>query len=586
MRKKIIVYLICTLLIFSTTSIALTPFNIDEQQMKQGFFDATLDPLSNSYGWMKTFGGAGNDVGFSVQQADDGGYIAIGGTWSFGAGSSDVWLIKTDSFGNELWNRTFGGIYGDVGWSIQQTTDSGYIIAGFTFSFGFGIGDLWLIKTDSFGNELWNRTFEGAGEEWCGFFVQQTTDGGYIIVGYTKSIGAGSSDIWLIKTDSDGNKVWDKTFGRIDDMDEGNSVQQITDGGYVIVGYTISFGDGDDDIWLIKTDDSGNKVWDKTFGRIDSIDTGYSVQQTTDWGYIFTGVSERPGGSQVLLIKTDSNGDKVWDRDFGGIGFDYCYMVQQTTDGGYILAGETGAQDMPIGDSDVWLIKTDSQGYIDTTNEPPEKPNVPSGPSLCRIGIMYYWSTSTIDLDGEDIRYGWDWDEDGIVEQWSEYYSSGDTCTTGFMALEYDTFNLRVIAEDIYGAESEWSDPITVTYSPDANNPPDKPIITGGEQNGKVGETYTYTVSAHDIDGDDIYFWFDWGDGDNTGWISAQATHAWDEEGTYEVKVKAKDIYDAESDWATLEVSMPKNKVINISLFLQELIQRFPFFEKILNQFV
>ena len=215
-------------------------------------------------------------------------------------------------------------------------------------------------------------------------------------------------------------------------------------------------------------------------------------------------------------------------------------------------------------------------------NRPPEKPKIPSGPTSCRILIIYFWSTSTIDPEGEKIRYGWDWDEDDVVEQWTEYHSSGDSCNTGFIALEYDTLNLRVIAEDIHGTQSEWSDPLTVTYSQDANNPPNEPIITGGEQNGKVGKSYTYTVSAHDIDGDEIYFWFDWGDGNNTGWInSAQAKHTWYEKGTYEIKVKSKDIYNAESNWAILEVSMFKSKAINIQLILNRFFQRFTLFEKI-----
>jgi hypothetical protein len=147
--------------------------------------------------WFKTFGGSGSDWGSSVQQTSDGGFIIVGRTWSFGAGLADVWLIKTDASGNREWDRTFGGGDRDVGLSVQQTSDGGFIIVGWTES--FGAGDVWLIKTDANGNKLWDRTFGGSGSDW-GSSVQQTSDGGFIIVGYTESFGAGDYDVLLIKS--------------------------------------------------------------------------------------------------------------------------------------------------------------------------------------------------------------------------------------------------------------------------------------------------------------------------------------------------------------------------------------------------
>ena len=305
--------------------------------------------------FIKTFGGDDWDEGFCVQQTTDGGYIITGFTNSFGGPPSDFYLIKTNRYGNKIWDRTFGGTGGEWSHYVQQTTDGGYIITGDTSSFGAGWDDVWLIKTDSAGNKVWDRTFGGNLDDW-GECVQQTTDGGYIITGNTKSFGAGYLDFWLIKTDSAGNKVWDRTFGGTG-YEEAHCVQQTTDGGYIITGIITSFGAGSWDVWLIKTDSAGNMMWNRTYGGTDG-DEGSFVQQTTDGGYIITG---HKGGGNVWLIKTDSAGNMVWDRTFGEHGErDIGKCVQQTTDGGYIITGETNSYG--ASDHDVLLIKTDKYG--------------------------------------------------------------------------------------------------------------------------------------------------------------------------------------------------------------------------------
>ena len=304
--------------------------------------------------WNKTYGGTNRDEADSVQQTSDGGYILTGKTSSYGAGLSDFWLVKTDSDGNKEWDKTYGGTNSDEADSVQQTSDGGYILAGLTTSYGAGLSDFWLVKTDPDGNKEWDKTFGGSSYE-CAQSVQQTSDGDYILAGFTTSYGAGKDDFWLVKTDSSGNEVWNKTFGGTND-DYAHSVQQTIDGGYILAGYTYSYGGGFYDAWLVKTDPDGNKEWDKTFGG-SSYECAQSVQQTSDGGYILAGYTDSYGGGSydIWLVKTDPDGNKEWDKTFGGSSYECAQSVQQTSDGGYILAGYTDSYGG--GSYDAWLIK-------------------------------------------------------------------------------------------------------------------------------------------------------------------------------------------------------------------------------------
>ncbi len=188
-------------------------------------------------------------------ETSEGGYALAGDTSSFGAGDMDFWLVKTDSDGNEQWNQTYGGADLDSANSMIQTGDGGYAIAGHTSSFGGGGPDFWLVKTDSNGNMHWNQTYGGTNYDFA-YSVVQTGDGGYAIAGHTESFGVGAYDLWLVKTDSDGNEEWNQTYGGTD-SDSAYSMVQTSSGGYAIAGSTNSFGAGDMDFWLVKTDSNG-----------------------------------------------------------------------------------------------------------------------------------------------------------------------------------------------------------------------------------------------------------------------------------------------------------------------------------------
>jgi len=249
--------------------------------------------------WTESYGGPSSEAGYSVQQTFDGGYIVAGYTWS---ADFDVYLIKTDSLGDSLWAKIYGGSWHDAAWSVQQTTYKGYIIVGFAESFGPGPMAVYLIKTDSLGDSLWARTYGGTGWD-LAYAVQQTPDNGYIVTGFTGSFGAGGGDIYLIKTDSLGDTLWTKTYGEVEE-DWGYSVQQTSDQGYIITGRTESFGAGSYDVYIVRTDSLGEMLWEKTCGGIED-DEGRSVQQTSDGGYIVAGFTYSFGAGywDVYLIR-------------------------------------------------------------------------------------------------------------------------------------------------------------------------------------------------------------------------------------------------------------------------------------------
>jgi len=309
--------------------------------------------------WEKAFGGSDFEFAETVRQTADGGYIIAAITRSYGEGLYDLYVIKTDASGSKEWEKTFGGSNYDYARSVRQTTDGGYIIAGSTRSYGAGGVDVYLVKTDASGNKEWEKTFGGSGND-DAYSVEQTTDGGYITAGATGSYGAGLHDFYLVKADASGNKEWEKTFGG-SEWDYAYSVAQTTDGGYIIAGSTESYGTAGD-VYLVKTDASGNKEWENTFGDSD-YDYAESVAQAADGGYIIVGTTySYDVGGDVYLIKADASGNKTWEQIIDSGSWDDGFRADQTTDGGYIVAGDTGACDE---DGDAYLVKTDASGNIE-----------------------------------------------------------------------------------------------------------------------------------------------------------------------------------------------------------------------------
>jgi hypothetical protein len=303
--------------------------------------------------WTRIYGGASDERGHAVQQTSDGGYIIAGYTYSFGAGVMDFYLVKTDSLGDTLWTRTYGGPYDDIARSVWQTLDGGYIVTGSTKSYGVGYNNLYLVKTNEAGDTMWTKTFGWTNSDNTGYEVQQTTDGGYIIG------GTSTTRMLLIKTDENGSADWIREYG-ITGHSGGYSVQQTSDGGYIVAGF--SYVPDNYDFYLVRTNSVGDTLWTRTYGSFD-YDVCFSVRETFDGGYIAaggTGLLYDRYGPDIFLVRTNANGDTLWTRKFGYDNDDVAYSIQQTTDGGYIVVGRIYS--LFTSDWDVYVVRTDQLG--------------------------------------------------------------------------------------------------------------------------------------------------------------------------------------------------------------------------------
>jgi PKD repeat protein len=311
--------------------------------------------------WSRSFGGSNPDGGRWVGETNDGGILIVGYTYSFGAGDVDLYAVKADASGSEVWSRAFGGAGRDYGYGACETDDGGYLLVGYTTSFGAGDKDVYLVKTDSGGDELWAHTYGGASSD-VGRAIVPTGDGSYVICGHTESAGAGEHDIYLLKVDSQGQQVWDMTYGGAE-SEWGMSLCETGDGGYVVTGPTGSSGSGNRDPYLLRTDSDGNQAWMRYYGTAPDFELGYDVCPAGDGGYVLIGHSDTHLSDlmKIDMYKTDAQGSQEWRRAFGeGTFYDYGKAVCPGSGGGFVVCGATKVP--ATAENDVYLIATDSGG--------------------------------------------------------------------------------------------------------------------------------------------------------------------------------------------------------------------------------
>jgi hypothetical protein len=311
--------------------------------------------------WSKTYGGVNTDRAYGVIKTQEGGYALLGTTNSFGAGLINALLVKTDVDGNILWNQTYSGIGQAIADAIVQASDHGYAMTGYSYSIADESGALsaWAIKVDFSGAIEWNQTYPQLGTA-IGYAIIQTSDGGFAFVGVTNSIGNGGKESWLAKVDSTGNLQWNKTYGDVGD-DEFFTIMQTTDGGYTLGGDTSPTQGGPTQLWLVKTDAEGNMLWNQTY-NVGENNYMSTLVKTSDGGYALTGTAQNSAGDDYLLIKTDSAGVLQWSKTYSASPLDDALSGIQTSDGGYALVGVSNSSGAPFVKS--WMVKTDTAGNM------------------------------------------------------------------------------------------------------------------------------------------------------------------------------------------------------------------------------
>jgi hypothetical protein len=324
-------------------------------------FSPCLQAQDTSYSfkttYTKTFGGSGNEGGGQLKSTNDGHYIMSGATNSFGSGDYDFWLLKFNLMGDSLWSKSFGGVDYDQCYNTIQTKDSGYVMIGYTNSFGSGNEDVWLVKADSTGDSLWSKTYGGTDDE-RGIDIIQTSDNGFIIIADTKSFGAGNRDLWLIKTDENGDSTWSKLFGGTQD-DQGLDIIKTNDGGYLIAGYTHSFTNGARDAWLLKFNASFEKQWEKHYGGAEDNILRYVLQDEND-NFYMVGDNGSFQTRDLMIMKANANGDSLWMKSYNGIEEDWGTGAFFDVNKNLVISAFS--RPYPTSNYDIWLVLANPDG--------------------------------------------------------------------------------------------------------------------------------------------------------------------------------------------------------------------------------
>ncbi|MFQ6126630.1 MAG: winged helix-turn-helix transcriptional regulator [Candidatus Heimdallarchaeota archaeon] len=367
----------------------------------------SLIAIEGGMEWNRTYDDSDYDTIYAVIQTMDGGYALAGSTHTSETDGYyyEFWLVKTDTSGNEQWTRTyFGSEVVDVAETVIQTADGGYALAGSINGSEWTKTTAWLVKTDANGIPQWNQTYGGHDSDWAKAMIQ-TVDGGFALVGWTRSYGAGEADFWLVKTDARGAVEWNQTYGGTTDEYAYAGIET-TDGGFALAGsLMVPENRGWFDAWLVKTYPNGTVQWNQTYGGSGE-DNVYAVIETADGGYALAGEtwSYGVGESDFWLMKTDPNGKAQWNQTYGGSDYDTAYAVTETPDGGFALVGTTRSSG--TGGFNGWLVKTDDYGDVEWTQTygGSEGDFVYSGIKTADSGFALAGFTDSF---GTDSRDGW-----------------------------------------------------------------------------------------------------------------------------------------------------------------------------------
>ena len=370
-------------------------------------FDALETEFVGELDWVKNFGGSGNESAQSIVKTNDGGFAVIGYTGSIDGDvatkskeENDYWLLKFDGNGNLQWNKTYGGSMDDIGQSLAQTNDGGFILTGYAMSsdgdasHNEGFHDNWILKLDAQGNMEWESSYGFSGHDHS-YDIIEASQGGYFFTGFLDITSArldgntekensmtshGVGEFWGTKIDEEGNIQWRGYFGGTNN-DRAHGVVQSDDGGFVMAGFTesddydISNTNGSYDFWVIKVDTYGNLLWEHSFGG-DGIEISYDIAKTADNGFVVVGntfstngdVFLNHGESDMWMIKLDEEGEMIWEKTYGGSQFDLAQAVVQSKDGGFLITGNSKSDDHDsasnIGENDIWVVKTNRIGDL------------------------------------------------------------------------------------------------------------------------------------------------------------------------------------------------------------------------------